>query len=63
MPPIWPPGAGDLIWTDSAPTMGREQSKRLMTERSGLAIVCPITSRIRHYPTGVVLPRFQVRSV
>ena len=27
-----------------------------MTDRSGLAIVCPITSRIRNYPTGVVLP-------
>jgi mRNA interferase MazF len=65
MPPIWTPDAGDLIWTDFAPTMGREQSGRrpalvvsgrLMTDRSGLAIVCPITSRVRNYPTGVVLP-------
>ena len=65
MAPIWFPDAGDLIWTDFAPTMGREQSGRrpalvvsgrLMTERSGLAIVCPITSRVRNYPTGVVLP-------
>lgn len=65
MAPIWIPDAGDLIWTDFAPTLGREQSGRrpalvvsgrLLTDRSGLAIVCPITSRIRNYPTGVVLP-------
>lgn len=26
------------------------------TENTGLAIVCPITSRIRPFPTSVVLP-------
>lgn len=65
MSAAWCPDAGDLIWTDFAPTKGREQSGRrpalvvsgrLLTERSGLAIVCPITSRVRNYPTGMVLP-------
>lgn len=65
MSSIWLPDAGDLIWTDFAPTVGREQSGRrpalvvsgrLLTEMSGLAIVCPITTRVRNYPTSVVLP-------
>ena len=61
----WFPNAGDLIWTDFAPTKGREQSgrrpalvvsSRVFTEMTGLAVVCPITSRARPFPTSVVLP-------
>ena len=61
----WFPNAGDLIWTDFAPTKGREQSgrrpalvvsSRVFTEMTGLAVVCPITSRVRPFPTSVVLP-------
>src|SRR5437764_11199041 len=59
------PEAGDLIWTDSDPTRGREQAGRrpalvvssaIFTENTGLAVVCPITSRVRPFPTSVVLP-------
>ena len=59
------PDAGDLIWTDFDPTKGREQAGRrpalvvspaAFTENTGLAIVCPITSRVRPFPTSVVLP-------
>jgi mRNA interferase MazF len=59
------PDTGDLIWTDFDPTRGREQAGRrpalvvspaVFTENSGLAIVCPITSRVRPFPTSVVLP-------
>src|ERR1700737_1996252 len=59
------PATGDLIWTDFAPTTGREQAGRrpalvvspaAFTENTGLAIVCPITSRVRPFPTSVVLP-------
>jgi mRNA interferase MazF len=59
------PNTGDLIWTDFDPTRGREQSGRrpalvlssaIFTENTNLAVVCPITSRIRPYPTSVVLP-------
>ena len=59
------PDSGDLIWTDFAPTIGREQSgrrpalvvsARLFNANTGLAIVCPITSRVRPFPTSVVLP-------
>jgi mRNA interferase MazF len=59
------PDAGDLIWTDFDPTKGREQAGRrpalvvspaAFTANTGLAIVCPITSRVRPFPTSVVLP-------
>lgn len=59
------PGTGDLIWTDFDPTKGRERARRrpalvvssaVFTKNTGLAIVCPITSRVRPFPTSVVLP-------
>src|SRR5712671_3577029 len=59
------PKSGDLIWTDFDPTRGREQAGRrpalvvssaTFTENTGLAVVCPITSRVRPFPTSVVLP-------
>jgi len=63
--PAYVAGHGDLIWTDFDPTKGREQAGRrpalvvssaAFTENTGLAIVCPITSRVRPFPTSVVLP-------
>ena len=60
------PDAGDLIWTEFDPTRGREQAGRrpalvissaTFTKNTGLAVVCPITSRVRPFPTSVVLPR------
>jgi mRNA interferase MazF len=59
------PSAGDLVWTDFDPTRGREQAGRrpalvisaaAFTAYTGLAVVCPITSRVRPFPTSVVLP-------
>src|SRR5215469_16312482 len=59
------PDAGDLIWTEFDPTRGREQAGRrpalvissaTFTKNAGLAVVCPITSRVRPFPTSVVLP-------
>jgi mRNA interferase MazF len=64
-PSPYAPGAGDLIWTDFDPRVGREQSGRrpalVVSERdfyraSEFAIVCPITSRVRPFGTSVVLP-------
>ena len=61
----WQPDAGDLVWTDFDPTKGREQagrrpavvvSAKAFTANTGLAVVCPITSRVRPFPTSVVLP-------
>ena len=59
------PEAGDLIWTDFNPQIGREQAGRrpaLVVSPADFyrvtefAIVCPITSRIRPFGTSVVLP-------
>jgi mRNA interferase MazF len=64
-PRLYIPDVGDLIWTDFDPTKGREQAGRrpglvvsaaLFSENTGLAVVCPITSRVRPFPTSVVLP-------
>ena len=53
------PRAGDLVWLDFDPQTGREQSKRwpalVVTDEaynraSGLALVCPLTSRRKPYP-------------
>lgn len=61
--PAYVPGTGDLIWTDFDPTKGREQAGRrpalvvssaAFTENTGLAMVCPITARVRPFPTSVV---------
>jgi mRNA interferase MazF len=63
---VYVPDTGDLIWTDFDPTKGREQAGRrpalvvspaASTENTGLAVVCPITSRVRPFPTSIVLPR------
>lgn len=65
MTEAYTPDAGDLIWTDFDPTLGREQAGRrpalvvsaaAFTVNTGLAIVCPITSKVRPFPTSVVLP-------
>lgn len=59
------PQAGDLIWTDFDPRIGREQAGRrpavvispaAFYEASRFAIVCPITSSVRPFASSVVLP-------
>jgi mRNA interferase MazF len=59
------PEAGDLIWVDCNPRVGRERSGRrpalvlspvAFYRASGLAIVCPITSHVRPFRSSVVLP-------
>jgi mRNA interferase MazF len=59
------PDAGDLIWTDFDPRVGREQSGRrpalvispvAFFRASAFAIVCPVTSKIRGFGSSVVLP-------
>lgn len=59
------PDRGSLVWLLFSPHAGREQAGRrpgiVLTPRgyhllSDLAIVCPITSRERGWPTEVKLP-------
>lgn len=55
----WVPEAGDIVFLDFDPQAGHEQARRrpalVLTEMrynraSGLAVVCPLTSRRKPYP-------------
>ena len=56
------PDRGDIAWFDFDPRAGHEQAGRrpgliltpkLYNKKSGLALVCPITSKVKHYPFEV----------
>ena len=59
------PGAGHIVWPEFDPALGPEQAGRrpalvispaLFAEQTDFAIVCPITSKVRPFPTSVVPP-------
>jgi mRNA interferase MazF len=59
------PQRGDVVWLQFNPQSGSEQagrrpalviSPKAYNRRVGLAIVCPITSRVKGYPFEVELP-------
>jgi len=59
------PDRGDLVWAQFNPQAGHEQagirpavilSPREYNNASGLALMCPVTSRIKGYPYEVILP-------
>ena len=65
MPAAYAPARGDIIWLTFDPQAGHEQSgkrpalvvsPREYNRRVGLALVCPVTSRVKGYPFEVVLP-------
>jgi len=59
------PDAGDIVWLTFNPQVGREQAGRRpalvlssaqYNRKSGLALVCSITSQVKGYPFEVELP-------
>ena len=59
------PDRGDIVWLEFTPQAGHEQagrrpalvlSLRDYNERSSLALLCPVTSKVRGYPFEVGLP-------
>ncbi|MBI2219454.1 MAG: endoribonuclease MazF [Candidatus Rokubacteria bacterium] len=65
MAPAYVPGRGDLVWLQFDPQAGHEQaghrpalviSPSSYNRRVGLALCCPITSRVKGYPFEVGLP-------
>ena len=59
------PERGDVIWLTFNPQAGHEQAGRrpalvlspaAYNHKVGLAILCPITSRVKGYPFEVALP-------
>lgn len=69
------PDAGDVVWLDFAPQAGHEQAGRrpglILSPSSynaaaGLALCCPITSRVKGYPFEVAvvpMPGYQLNGV
>lgn len=58
------PEKGDIVWISFTPHAGHEQASRrpaivlspgTYNKKSGLALFCPITSRIKGYPFEAVL--------
>ncbi|HEY4489202.1 MAG TPA: endoribonuclease MazF [Candidatus Paceibacterota bacterium] len=58
------PSRGDIVWTTLDPTRGHEQrgrrpalvvSPEIYNEKSGLALVCPLTTKAKGYPFEVGL--------
>ena len=64
-PSPYVPDRGDLVWLTFDPQAGHEQagrrpalvlSPKSYNAKSGLAVVCPVTSRAKGYPFEVALP-------
>ena len=56
------PGPGDLVWLTFTPQAGHEQaghrpalviSQKAYNSRTGLALFCPLTTRVKGYPFEV----------
>ena len=59
------PDRGDLVWLEFTPQVGSEQrgrrpalvlSPKTYNGKVGLALFCPVTSKIKRYPFEVELP-------
>ncbi len=66
------PDQGDIIWLMLDPRTGHEQSGRrpaivlspkLLAERTGLAIICPITTKVRGLSFEIVLKKTKTKGV
>jgi mRNA interferase MazF len=58
------PDKGDIIWVILEPHVGHEQSgrrpaivlsRRYFTEHTGLAVICPITSKVKGVPFEIAI--------
>jgi mRNA interferase MazF len=63
--PFFVPDGGELVWLTFDPQAGHEQagrrpalvlSPKSYNHKSGLALVCPVTSQIKGYPFEVPVP-------
>ena len=64
-PQVYVPQCGDVVWITLNPQAGHEQagrrpaavlSPKSYNSKTGLAILCPVTSHIKGYPFEVLLP-------
>lgn len=63
--PAYVPDRGDIVWLTFEPEAGHEQAGRrpalvlspgAYNGKVGLAILCPVTTRVKGYPFEVLLP-------
>jgi mRNA interferase MazF len=63
--PAFVPDGGDIVWLTFDPQAGHEQAGRRpalilspkhYNQKSGLALVCPVTNQIKGYPFEVQVP-------
>ena len=63
--PTYAPRRGDVVWLTFDPQAGHEQAGRrpayvvspeAYNRKTGLFLVCPVTSRVKGYPFEVPLP-------
>lgn len=63
--PSYVPGRGDIVWLTFTPQVGHEQagrrpalvvSPRDYNDKTSLALLYPITSKVKGYPFEVTLP-------
>lgn len=56
---------GDIVWLDFDPQSGKEQAgkrpavvltPKSYNEKSGLMLVCPVTSKVKGHPFEVIIP-------
>ena len=66
------PSRGDLIWVNFSPAYGHEQrgkrpaiviSPTFYNEKSGIALICPITSKAKGYPFEVFVSEGKIKGV
>jgi len=64
------PGRGDAVWINFNPQKGREQankrpaiviSPKIYNQKTGLAIMCPITSQIKNYPFEILIDENKIK--
>ena len=67
---LYIPSRGDIVWVDFNPQRGHEQTGRrpaltvspqVYNKKAGLALMCPITSRIKNYPFEVVIRQKKIQ--
>ncbi len=63
--PAYCPKRGDVVWVSFTPQAGHEQaghrpavvlSPETYNRKVGLALLCPITTKVKGYPFEVVIP-------
>ncbi len=69
---LYIPERGDIVWLLLDPRVGHEQSGRrpalvlspkVFTRHTGLAVICPITSKVKNLPYEITLEGCQTQGV